>query len=165
MESYISEFFKNFSEQIISLHILSSALLTGGLCVMRCIVKPNLNMIKIPKVLYSISTQFLGKFITFAIICLSFIALSEICIDVGLEPSMSHPNFVIMVRTTEILWLFIAANMFYIYTKYKENKILLEQNNYIEAHENLELVFSYSITFSFALGLIAMYFGVILRGY
>ncbi len=85
--------------------------------------------------------------------------------NIEAEFNTGHPSMHIAVHVTEALWIFITANTGYMYVKYKEAKNKLQNNEYVEIHENLELVFSYAIPFNFVMGIISIYFGMMLKGY
>lgn len=162
MESFIVDFFNKFDFFITYVHIMSVILLIGTLFAIGFLVKPVLYEIKIPRVKYEKSIELVKRFMMFAFICMVLILLSGLTMVVGLDYKGGNPADYVIVHTIEALWIFVGANFIYIYFKYKEASKSFRQNESIQTHENLELIFRYIIPLNFVLGVISVYFGILL---
>lgn len=165
MEDFIVGFFEKYSRYIVLFHILSSTLLVGGFFVMSFLIRPIINKIKIPSVKYGSGIEFVKKFLICTVVCLFIILITGVLMSVGLRFSSGNPATNVIIHTLEALWIFISANSFYMFMKYRESKKYFAKNEHIEIHENLELIFRYVIPLNLIIGVISIYFGILLRGF
>lgn len=162
MESFVREFYNNFSTLIIFVHVVSAFMLIGGLFVVSFLVKPTIYEIKIPRERYGKSIELLKRFLFFALVCIAFIILSGFAIVVGLDFKGGNPATNVIVHTIEALTFLASINFIYIYFKYKEALKYFKKSENIQTHENLELIFRYIFPLNFILGIASIYFGVII---
>jgi len=85
--------------------------------------------------------------------------------NVGMGFAYGDPTAFIMIHIKESLWIFIAFNFLYIYKKYLNAKKALEVENYLEVQENIILIMRYLMPLNLVCSLIAVYFGIIIKGY
>jgi lipopolysaccharide/colanic/teichoic acid biosynthesis glycosyltransferase len=91
--------------------------------------------------------------------------LASVFMNVGLGFKYGNPTMYVLVHTKEAIWTFMLFNFIYMYFKYRSARKAYEKKEWIEVQENLILMIHYLIPLNFVLGLIAAYFGIILRGY
>lgn len=162
MESFVREFFGNFSTLIIFVHVASTLMLIGGLFVVSFLAKPIIYEIKIPRIKYGKSIELLKKFLLFALIFMVLTILSGFVIVVGLNFAGGNPATNVIVHTIEALIFFACINFVYIYLKYKEAYKYYQRDENIQTHENLELIFRYIFPLNFILGIASIYLSIIL---
>ena len=165
MREILMEIFGDFSRLIIFLHIVSAMILVGSLFMLRFMINPIISSMQSTEEGYEKLLKLLdsfGKMITLVMIIL---VSASIFINVGLGFKYGNPTTYIMIHTKEALWTFIAFNFVYMYIKYRAAKKAFKEQEHIEVHENIILIVNYLVPLNFILGLIATYFGVILRGF
>lgn len=164
MDAFFASIYKTYPEIVVFIYAFSACIVVGGLFNARFNIKPIIFSIKIPGVKYEkaikafdiclrvfILMMILGFFAGYAIIC-------------GNDYENGNPATFVIVHTIEVLWLFMCADFIYAYLKHKEAKVFVANRDYIEAHENLELIYSYIIPLNLIISLIIVYFSVVLRG-
>jgi len=165
MRDFFLDIFGDFSRIIIFLHIISSALLIGSMFVMRFVIRPVEEDIADEKIKFTNSMQTMRRYILFLVPVMLVIIVTSVFMHIGLGFRNGNPTTYVMVHTKEALWTFIAFNFIYMYFKYLRAKKGLAEENYIEVEENVILMVRYLIPLNLLLGIISVYFGVILRGY
>lgn len=165
MRELLTEIFGNFSRLIIFFHIASAMLLVGSLFMMRVIVKPVLDGIESQEERYAKGLELMRRYGYFLLPVMLILISASVFMNVGLGFKYGNPTTYIMIHTKEALWTFIAFNFAYMWFKYRNAVKAYKEQEYIEVHENLILMINYLIPLNFVLGLIAAYFGIILRGF
>lgn len=165
MRDFFIEIFGDFSRIIIFLHIISAALLIGSMFVMRFVIQPVEEDVADEKIKFSSCIKMMRRYILFLVPVMIVIVVTSVFMHIGLGFKSGNPTTYVMVHTKEALWTFIAFNFIYMYFKYLRAKKGLEEENYIEVEENVILMVKYLIPLNLLLGIISVYFGVILRGY
>ena len=165
MREMLMEVFGNFSRIIIFFHIASAMLLVGSLFMMRVIVKPVIDSIASQEERYAKGLELIRRYGYFLILVMLVLISASIFMNVGLGFKYGNPTTYIMIHTKEALWTFMAFNFVYMYFKYRNAVKAYKEQEYIEVHENLILIVNYLIPLNFVLGMIAVYFGIILRGF
>lgn len=158
MESFLSEIFNNFNTLILSLHTISNALVVGSLFAIIFIVKPIMYKIKIPGERYGKSIYILKRFMYCIVICMLVVIFSGlVCIN-GMQYSKGDPTTYVMVNVLEMFWIFIVLNFVYVFFKIKEANKQFLYKDYVQTHENLELIFTYMLPLNFLLSVAGLYF-------
>ena len=165
MRELLMEVFGNFTRLIILLHIVSAMILVGSLFVMRVVVAPVLEKISKEEERLGKGLELMRRFGYVVIPVMLILILASVFMNVGLGFKYGNPTMYVLVHTKEAIWTFVAFNFIYMYIKYRSARKAYELKEWVEVQENLILMIHYLIPLNFVLGLIAAYFGIILRGY
>ncbi len=165
MDEVISDIFANYKVLIIFFHILSASLLVGSMFVMIFIVRP-IN-VKIRNVKYKCINclKILKRFIYFLVPDMLILLSASIFMNVGMGFEYGDPTAFIMIHIKESIWIFIAFNFLYIYKKYLNAKNAFEVQDYLVVQENIILIIRYLVPLNLIFSLIAVYFGILIKGY
>lgn len=164
MENFVVEFFSNFNRIITSLHVFSMALMIGSLFCISFVVKPVIYEIKIPIDRYGKSLGILRRFLFFVWICIFVMIVTGVIYGYEHEFSKGNPITYITVNALKMFWIFMILNFIYVFFKYKEAKRYFKSREYVQTHENLELIFTYMLPLNFLLSLVCAYLGMLIKG-
>ncbi|NLC28093.1 MAG: hypothetical protein GX780_04895 [Campylobacteraceae bacterium] len=165
MRDLLMEVFGNFTRLIILLHIVSAILLVGSLFVMRVVVAPVFEKLNDEDERLGKNLDLIRRFGYFVTPVMFVLVLASVFMNIGLGFKYGNPTMYILVHTKEAIWTFIAFNFIYMFFKYKSARKAYAAKELIEVQENIILMMNYLIPLNFVLGLIAVYLGIILRGY
>ena len=165
MEGFILDVFGSYGRIIVFLHLLSASLLIGSMFMIKFIVKPVLMDIDEEKVRYKKCLRILERYIYFLVIVMLVIVSASFMISVGLGFEYASPTLYSMVHVKEAMWLFMAFNFIYMYIKFLHAKRLFARREFFEVHEDLSLIVNYLLPLNLILAFIAMYIGIIIRGF
>lgn len=165
MQEYFIDLFGNYGRIIVFLHVLSASLLIGSMFMIRFIIKPIIMEINEEKERYTKCINILEKYLYFIFVIMMIIVSASFMMRVGLGFEYASPTTYSLVHVKEALWLFIAFNFGFMYWKFIKAKKLYQRREFFEVHENLNLIVKYLLPLNFILSLIAVYIGVIIRGF
>ena len=165
MQEMVAEIFGSFSRYIIFFHIVSAMLLVGSLFTLRFIVSPVILTIESQEERYEKVLNLLKNFAIVITAAMLILVSASIFMSVGLGFEYGNPSTYVMINTKEAIWIFIVFNFVYMGIKYKYAKRALKEKEYIQVHENIILIVSYLVPLNFILSLIAVFMGIILRGF
>jgi len=165
LDKAIVEIFTSYKVLIIFIHILSASLLIGSMFVLIFIIRP-IN-VKVGNVKYKCihCLRVLKRFIYFLVPDMLILISASIFMNIGMGFEYGDPTAFIMIHIKESLWIFIAFNFLYIYKKYLNAKNAFEAEDYLVVQENIILIIKYFVPLNLVLSLIAVYFGILIKGY
>jgi uncharacterized membrane protein len=148
------------------IHIVGVTMFLGTLFAIRFLFyKPVEESVADDEERYALYLRFLKRFFIFALFALFVIMIVSVFLAVGLHFKNSNPTYSAMMHIKEFVWIFILFNMIYIYKKYKNALIAFKKNLLVETHENIILIIKYLIPIILFFGLIAVFFGNVIRGW
>lgn len=165
MNGLIIDIFGSYGRIIVFFHIVSASLLIGSMFTIRFIVKPVLMDIDEEKIRYRKCLRILDRYTYFVIAIMLVLVSASFMMSVGLGFEYASPTLYSMIHVKEALWLFIAFNFVYMYIKLIHAKRLFSMREFFEVHENLGLIVNCLMPLNIILSLIAVYLGVIIRGF
>ena len=165
MQDFLLSLFGDFGRIIVFLHIIGAAFLIGSMFMIRFIIKPTLMDIDDEAVRYSRCIKILDRYFYYLFGIMILIISASFTMSIGLGFEHANPTLYSLIHVKEALWLFIAFNFIYMYTKLMNAKKLYKRREFFEVHENLGLIVNCLIPLNFILTLIAVYIGVIIRGF
>ncbi len=165
MQDFLLSLFGDFGRIIVFLHIIGAAFLIGSMFMIRFIIKPTLMDIDDEAVRYSRCIKILDRYFYYLLGIMILIISASFTMSIGLGFEYASPTLYSLIHVKEALWLFIAFNFIYMYTKLMNAKKLYKRREFFEVHENLGLIVNCLIPLNFILTLIAAYIGVIIRGF
>jgi len=165
MFEMFADIFGSYSRIIVFLHILSASLLVGSMLIMIFVVRPVISSVEDPVLRYKSCLGMLKKYIYFIIPVMLILVSASVFMNVGLGFKYGNPTKFIMVHIKESIWLFMVFNFMLMYIKYSNAKRALKREDFLTTQENIILTVKYLMPLNLLLGMIAIYFGVIIRGY
>ena len=159
------EFFGNFSRIIVFLHVVSAALLIGSLFALRFVTKPLLADIEDEEFRYKRTFQALDKYFIFVLPLMIVLISASLMMNIGLGFEYASPIIYTMIHIKEAIWLFLAFNFGFMYWKFLGAKSAFKIGDYFEVGEHITLIINCLITLNLILTLIAVYIGVVIRGF
>ncbi|SFV62647.1 hypothetical protein MNB_SV-9-927 [hydrothermal vent metagenome] len=177
MKQTLIELFGSYTHEIIFLHILSAIIWVGGMIAIRLAVHPNLQMIDDPNIKLGKTLAITGKFFNIVIPFIIILIITATLMAVGLGFRVSAVNEVgdiisqqayatyQLVHIKEAVWLIMTMNFTFMYIqRYKAQKLFNNQK-LAEAKEKLKLIPNLLLPINIALGIVALWLGVTLRGF
>jgi len=176
MRAWMIEFFGTYALEIVFLHVLSAFVWVGGMIAIRLAVHPNLQLIEDPKVRLGRTLAITGKFfnIVFPFILLLIVTAIIMAVGLGFRVTavdasgniISEAAYVTynIVHVKEGIWMLMAMNFGWMYLKRRKAQKLFDIGNLLEAKESVALIPKLLLPLNIALGLVALWLGVTLRG-
>ncbi|MDR0407836.1 MAG: hypothetical protein LBH45_02790 [Campylobacteraceae bacterium] len=166
MKEFILFAFERYGDIFMYIHVVGVTMLLGALFAIRFLFySPVEKAISDDEERYILYMRLLKRFFIFALAALFIIMIVSIFLAVGLHFRNDNPTYGAMMHIKEAVWIFIVFNMIYIYKKYKNALKAFEKNLLIETHENIMLIVKYLIPIILFFGLVAVFFGNIIRGW
>jgi len=158
----MSEFFATYGSFIVFLHVISAVIWVGGMVAIRFAVHYSIQEIDEPKIKLGRTLELLRRFFNMVIpsIVLLLITAIMMSIGLGLKESPLYP----IVHIKEAIWSVMAVIFTIIYLKRNKAQRFFDEGDFKSAKEKLTPLAQWMIPTNIALGLIALYFGVTLRG-
>lgn len=176
MKEFLIETFAHHRTLIVFLHVLSAVVWVGGMIAIRFATHQSLAMINDPKMrleraahtlkrLFAIVTPFVIVLIITAVFMAVGLGFRAAAVDsmgnVIDEYAMSLYN---TIHIKEAIWLVMAMNLGAMMWRRSKAEKALQSGNVEEAKKMLGLIAKYMVPLNIALGVIAIYIGVFLRG-
>jgi uncharacterized membrane protein len=158
----MSEFFTNYGSLIVFLHIISAVVWVGGMITIRFTVHYSIQEIEEPKIKLGRTLEFLRRFFNIVIpsIIILLVTAVMMSIGLGLKESPLYP----IVHIKEAIWSVMTVIFALIYLKRNKAQRFFNDGDFKSAKEALVPLALWMIPTNIALGLIALYLGVTLRG-
>ena len=165
MLEVLTDIFGSYGRIIIFLHIISASLLLGSMLVMIFVVRPVISYMDDEILKYRSCLKIIKKYFYFLIPVMLILVSASVFMNVGMGFEYGNPVTFIMIHIKESIWLFMVFNFIYMFIKYINAKKALEEKDLLVTQENIVLITKYLMPLNLLLGMIAVYFGVIIRGY
>jgi len=175
MKEFLIETFAHHRTLIVFLHVLSAVIWVGGMIAIRFAAHQSLAHITDPKLrleraahtlkrLFSIVWPFVIVLITTAVIMAVGLGFRAAALDASGnvidDYAMSIYN---TVHIKEAIWLVMALNLAAMMFRRRKAEIALREGDIDEAKEMLGFIAKYMVPMNIALGVIAIFIGVVLR--
>lgn len=157
------DFFNNNGALIIFLHVLSAVFWVGGMMVIRLAVHPTLQTIEDKELRLEKSLNILGKFFNAVIPFIVLILFTAIVMAVGMGFKETALYPIVLVK--EGIWTVMAIVFGVIYTRRMKAQKAFDEKDFESAAKYLKSLPSLLIPINIALGVVAIYLGVTLRGF
>lgn len=155
----MQEIFRNYGAIIVFLHILSAVVWVGGMVTIKIAVHPVLQSIEEPKERLGKALQIIGRLFN---LVMPFIVLSALC-GVFILKGLGYGGA--MIHLKETLWTIMTLNYAYMYIKRMKAQKLYDKGDMVQAKEMVKLLPTVLLPVNIALGLMAIFAGVMLRGF
>jgi len=155
----MKELFENYATIVIFLHILSAVIWVGGMIAIRFAVHPSLQSIDEPKIKLGKTLQIVGK-LFYIVMPFIFISLTTALI---LIIGAGHSGWVVHVK--ESIWTVMTLNYLFMFIKRAKAQKLFDNGDLKSAKQCVKLLPTILLPLNIVLGVGAIFFGVILRGF
>lgn len=155
----MKELFENYATIIIFLHIISAVIWVGGMIAIRFAVHPSLKNIDDPQIKLGKTLQIVGKLfhIVLPFIFISLATALIMLLGAGFSGAIVHVK--------ESIWTIMTINFVYMYIKRYKAVKLFNKGDLASAKQAVSILPTILLPINIILGLVAIFFGVVLRGY
>ena len=155
----MQEIFRNYGTIVVFLHILSAVVWVGGMIAIRFAVHPSLQSIDEPKIRLGKTLQIVGRLFN---LVMPFIVISALCGIIILKGAGYSGG---MIHLKEAIWTLMTLNFAYMYIKRAKAQKLYNQGDFPKAKEMVKVLPTVLLPINIILGLMAIFVGVLLRGF
>lgn len=148
---------------ILFLHVLSAIIWVGGMIVVRFAIHYSMQNIAEPRLKLERTLENLERFFKMVIPSIIVLLVTALLLAFGLEFKGSSLNKFIHIK--EAIWSLMTLIFIVVYIKRNKAQKALEMGDMIAVKANLSPIASYLIPINIILGLLAVYFGITLRGF
>lgn len=159
----MSELFNNFSTLIIFLHLLSAIIWIGGMIVIRFAVHYSMQNIEEPKIRLARTLENLKRFFSMVIPSIVILLITALIMILALDFKETQLNKFIVIK--ELIWSLMTLIFIFIFIKRNKAQKAFDVGDFLSAKNHLIILAKYLIPINIVLGLFAVIFGIILRGY
>ncbi len=160
----MSEFYFDYLPFIFAVHIFSAVIWVGGMINFSFAVYPSVLQIPNEKMFVRTSLRTLNRFFKLLLPVSILLGLSGYLMAVGKDFAHRDPVLSVIVTSKIYIWFFMIILYSYSFYKIKESKKRCLASDIDQAKDNIKLIAWYLFGISALLGLVAIYFGFILRG-
>ncbi|MGM0520117.1 MAG: hypothetical protein ACQERD_10795 [Campylobacterota bacterium] len=155
--------FENYSTLIVFLHVISAVVWVGGMLAIRFAVHYSMQEVNDPKIKLGRTLETLRRFFNMVIPAILILLLTAIIMIVAL--GFKGTDLYIIVIIKEIIWTVMTIIFITIYIKRNKASKAFNSGDLPTAKRHLLPIAQYFIPINIVLGVIAIYFGVTLRGF
>lgn len=155
----MQELFKNHASIIIFLHILSAVIWVGGMIAIKFAVHPSIQSIEDPKIRLGKNLQIVGRLF---MLVMPFIAISVACALIIIKGAGYTGS---IVHAKEALWTLMTLNYAYMFFQRSRAQKFYNNGDMANAKKMMTLLPTLLLPINIVLGLIAIFLGVMLRGF
>jgi len=163
MKDMILGIFSDFTALIIFLHVLSAIVWVGGMIAIRFAVHFSMQSIEKPEIKLKVILNYLQRFFTIVRPMIGLLLVTSVFMTIGF--AFKGTPLAITAHIKEAIWLVMTVIFIIIYLKRNTAQMYFDAKDYKSAKETLEIIAKYLIPLNILLGLIALYFGISLRGF
>lgn len=158
----MQSFFASFSTLIVFVHVVSAVLWVGGMVALRFALHPNLVLVDDSKQRMYLALMTMKRFFSMMMVFIGLLLVSALVMILAVDFKQSDVYYAVHLK--EAIWTIMTLNFVYIvYLRSQAHRLFLEEN-FQDAKEKLGIISSKLIPLNIILGLMAIYFGIILRG-
>ncbi|MEN8146029.1 MAG: hypothetical protein ABFR02_00255 [Campylobacterota bacterium] len=159
----MSELFANYANFILFVHVFAALFWVGGMLAIRLAVHPALQHIEDPKIRLARTLEILKNFFSYVIFMIILLLASAVIMAVGLGFKGTPLYSIVLVK--EAIWAIMVIVFIIIYIRRNQAEKLFIGGDLGGAKQKLAPIATYLIPINIALGIAALYFGGILRGF
>ena len=175
MKDFLIQTFADYRTTIIFLHVISAVLWVGGMITMRFAAHASCSMIEDPKLRMQRATHALKRLFNIAWPAATVLIITAIFMAVGFqfrEAALDANGNVIdayamslyqTVHIKEAIWIIMAINLGAMMYRRSQAAKALAEDNLARAKAMLAPIAQYMVPVNIALGVIAIFMGVVLR--
>ena len=159
----MTDFFNNYSSIIVFLHVISAVIWVGGMIAIRFAVHYSMQNIEDPKIKLGRTLENLKRFFNMVIPAILTLLVTAIIMIIALGFKGTELYNVVVIK--EIIWSIMTLIFITIYIKRVKAQKAFDNNDFLNAKNNLLPIAIYFIPINIVLGLVAIFLGITLRGF
>ena len=159
----MGEFYVGYLPYIFTVHIFGAVFWVGGMISFTLTVYPSLRQIPNEKIFIRTALRTLNRFYRLLIPVSLLLGISGFLMATGKDFAHQDPVLAVIVTSKEFIWFFMFVLYLYGYHKIKEARERCLASDSEHARDNVKLIAYYLFGISSLLGLVAIYFGFMLR--
>jgi len=159
----LGEFYVGYLPYIFTVHIFSAVFWVGGMISFTLTVYPSVQQIPNEKMFIRTALRTLNRFYRLLIPISLLLGISGFLMAMGKDFAHRDPVLAVIVTSKEFIWFFMFVLYLYGYYKIKEARERCLASDSEHARDNVKLIAYYLFGISSLLGLVAIYFGYMLR--
>jgi len=161
----MNEFFAQYARFIVFFHVFFAVVWVGGMIALRFAVHPAIVTVEDKKARFELALKYLGRFFQMVVVALTVMGITGfIMLKAADVKTMGGVQAALMHIKTQ-LWTLMTMVFGYIYFKYTKASGAYESGDVEECGKQLAPIAKYLIPTNIALGVLAVFLGVIVRGY
>ena len=159
----MQEIFNQYAALIVFIHVLSAIVWIGGMIAIRVAVHPSLQTIESPQIKLGKTLEIMGRLLNMVIPMIIALIITAVLLAIGegLKETQLYPT----VLLKEGIWTVMTIIFIVIYIKRHQAEKLFKQRDFAEAKESVKLIPNLLLPINITLGLVALYLGILLRGF
>ena len=157
------DLFKNYSSIIVFLHVTSAVIWVGGMIAIRFAVHYSIQNIEDPKIKLARTLELLKRFFNMVIPAILTLLITAIIMIIALGFKGTELYNVVVIK--EIIWSIMTLIFITIYIRRIKSQKAFDNNDFLNAKNNLLPIATYFIPVNIVLGLVAIFLGITLRGF
>ncbi|WP_295421076.1 hypothetical protein [Sulfurovum sp.] len=151
-----------YGHTVVFLHVLSAFIWVGGMIAIRIAVHPVLQSIEEPKIKLGKTLEITGRLFHLVIPFIITLLVTGLMMAIGSQGH--HGDLKSFFLGKEIIWTAMTLNFTYMYMQRRAAWKLFEMGKLPEAKAKVKLIPDLLLPVNIALGILALYLGVSLRG-
>ena len=175
MKAFLVQTFSDYRTTIVFLHIISAVLWVGGMITMRFAAHASCSMIEDPKLRMQRAAHALGRLFNIAWPAATVLIITAILMAVGFhfrDAAIDENGKIIdaymmsiyqTVHIKEAIWIIMVINLGAMMYRRGQAAKALADDNLARAKDMLTPIAQYMVPINIALGIIAIFMGVVLR--
>ena len=148
---------------IVFLHVISAVIWVGGMIAIRFAIHYSMQNIEEPKIKLARTLENLKRFFNMVIPAILTLLITAIILIITLKLKESELYNIVIIK--EIIWSIMTLIFISIYIKRNKAQKAFDNNDFLNAKNNLLPIGTYFIPINIVLGLIAIFLGITLRGF
>lgn len=164
MREFFISLFSEYGRVFVFFHILGAIVWIGGTFAARFVAKPILYSFEDQKQRVQKTIEFLRRYFKFISLFAALIVITSVFMNIGMGFKYGNPTHYILIHTKEAIWTLMAVNFIFSYYKIKNAQKQMQEGDFAGAWSYIVMVLDYLLPANMVLGLIALYFGLVLRG-
>jgi uncharacterized membrane protein len=153
----------SYADLIVFFHILGAIIWIGGMIAIKIAVHPVIHTLSDQKERVQKALEISGKL--FKLVATFIIIILATGLIIAIATNGHHTNVGYLFVTKEIIWSVMTGNYLFMIFRLKRAKTEFENNNFQEASRLASIIPHILLPINIALGIIALYVGVKLRGF
>lgn len=163
MRELFVQLMSDYGRELIFIHILSAILWVGGMIVLRLAVTPSIKSIEDGSIRIARSLEIMKRFFSIVMVVSLLMLVSAIIFIIGLNLKNAGDIYQVVI-IKEAIWIIMFGVFLFIYFKRNQAQRYFVSGDIQGAKHNIFLI-EKLILANIVFGLVAVYLGVILRGY
>ena len=159
----MSEIFNNYAHIIIFLHVIGAIIWIGGMIATRVAVHPVMMGIDDLKVRVGNNLKITGRLFNLVMPFIAIILITALIMAIALNGHKGDMKMLFISK--EIIWTVMTINYTYMYILRKKAWAMFEDGKVKEAATKVKIIPNILLPINIALGIIALWLGISLRGY